>query len=746
MKALLFIALSISVALLFCNPRGLTVSEIPCSDVISSHAIPVDHLIEVAPPHSGQEFNRDEWYPSLELDLNLRLPAKQQYGLQFDLISNSAIPFSSMGNLGAQGIQAVAKAPEWLQSELSTILASLEPERQDLWAGLILDTQDPYVDEVAFCIAHSSTTYLNSDYATPQLFTENAQSIYSIDSQLAYVEIRDVGSASAGGNYYSTTRYFKKDSAGQIQQRDLPRELYYWYIVHPKLSDEIAAYIDPSVVENNSNHSNNIAEPPVGKFWRDYLFNLDQEGYPVLADTLSQCQTLFNHDDSTNDAIHAIVWWINQNMSFTSNAERPHQPVRIITKRFGRCGEYADLTSAVARTALIPCTSILSVSTDHTWNEFWDEGWVAWEPVNGYINDPLVYENGWGKIFGSVFEIRSDGLFSPVTERYSEGNATIRIQVVDSNQHPVDGARVVLAILDGSNRFDCEQFTDNSGIATFSVGEGHNYRARVETDFALYPENPGTFSQLTDNAEDDQMYQYLFTLNQPSPIPAFEALSSPPDPVDDHRFMVAFESPGYYISAQNLWDDITILGSPAFSYKYVDSPSDAAFMVLDADNVIFWQLMGEASGFCYQNPASSGSAIFDIPAGQNWYCFVDNSHRHRNSVKLNGSLLYETYGTAIQDEHNSPAEFHVLSSFPNPFRQSVQINLELAKEAVLKVQIFNIKGQLVKHWQTDRLPKGQTELSWDGCSDLGASLASGIYFLKISDGTHTNTRKLIYSK
>jgi transglutaminase-like putative cysteine protease len=73
-------------------------------------------------------------------------------------------------------------------------------------------------------------------------------------------------------------------------------------------------------------------------------------------------------------------------MSFTSNNERPHQPVRIITKHFGRCGEYADLTAAVARLALIPCTSIISISTDHTWNEFWDENWVAWEPVNGYID------------------------------------------------------------------------------------------------------------------------------------------------------------------------------------------------------------------------------------------------------------------------------------------------------------------------------------------------------------------------
>jgi hypothetical protein len=745
MKALSFIILCVFVASLFATPRGLTVSEIPCSDIISSRAIPVDEFISVPPPAASQYQSRDEWFPALELDLNTRLGAKQQYGLQFDLLSNAAIPFGSMGVLSPEGKQAVAKAPSWMQAELTAVLSALDPAQQTLWANLILDTEDPFVDEIAFCIANASVPYLNSEVALPQLFTENAFYIYDIDSQLDYVEVLDFGSAAAGGDYYSTTRYFKKDANGQTLQVTVPKELYYWYIVHPKLSDEIAAYIDPAIVESNSTHYNNIADPPLGKFWRQYIFNLDQGDYPVLADTLSQCQTLFNRDGSGNDAIRAIQWWINQNMSFTSNSERPHQPVRIITKRIGRCGEYADLTSAIARLALIPCTSILSVSTDHVWNEFWDEDWVAWEPVNGYINNPLVYENGWGKVFGSVFEIRSDGLFTPVTDRYSEESALIQIQVVDNDSQPVDGARVVLAILDNGNRFDCEQYTDNSGIASFIVGEGRNYRARVESDFGIYPDNPGTYTQLIENAEDGQTYQYILTIDAAMPIPMPTEVNPPEDPMDDHRIAVSFQSPGYYVSSITLWDDISNLGPRPSNHRYMADPSDAAFMVMDADSIIFWQLLGEGSASNYISPANGGSALFDIPIGQNWYVFMDNSHRHRNSVKLSGGMIYERYGTENQDAHATPPAFKLLSRYPNPFKQSVQLSLELIKESPLQVDIFNLKGQLVNSWTTSLRHKGHTEILWNGRSKSGNKLASGIYFIKISDGVHTQACKVVFA-
>jgi hypothetical protein len=168
-------------------------------------------------------------------------------------LTHNVQPFGYPYSLSETAFQAINKSPEWLQAELSSVLAQLEPEKQLLWSNLILSTQDPYVDEIAFCIAYSSPQYLNSTFALPELFTENATAIYSLATELPYVEIIDTGNSATGGDYYSTTRYFKKNTNGEMQQVTVPQEIYYWYIVHPKLTDEIAAYINPSVVENNSN-------------------------------------------------------------------------------------------------------------------------------------------------------------------------------------------------------------------------------------------------------------------------------------------------------------------------------------------------------------------------------------------------------------------------------------------------------------------------------------------------------------
>ncbi|MCK9584689.1 MAG: T9SS type A sorting domain-containing protein [Candidatus Cloacimonetes bacterium] len=743
MKRMLSVILGLICLSLFATPRGLTVSEVPCSDIVSRVEIPVTSFIDAPAGTASCATLSEDWFPSLNLDLNFRLDAQAQIGLNYVNYQCKPIAFGSMGTLSAAAQAAVAKAPGWMQAELSSVLASLDAAHQLIWAELILDTVDPYVDEVAFCIAHTSAQYLNSGFASPQLFLENAYYIYEIASHLDYVQVMDTGSAAGGGDYYSTTKYIKKDAAGELQEITVPQEIYYWYLVHPKLTDEIPAYINPSLVESNSNHSNNIADPPLGQFWRNYLYTLQQDGYPVLADTLSQCQTLFNRDGSGNDAIRTLQGWINQNMSFTSNSERPHQPVRIITKRIGRCGEYADLSSALARLALIPCTSILSSSTDHTWNEFWDEGWVAWEPVNGYIDSPLVYENGWGKVFGTVFEIRSDGLFTPVTDRYSEGAAIIKIQVVDSNLLPVDGARVVLGMVDGAIRYDCELFTDNGGFVNFVVGEGRNYRARVETNFGQYPEIVGTYTQLNQNSEDGQTYQYVFEIPAPKPVFVPQIVSGPVDTVDDHRFAVSYECPGYYITGQSRWDDINTTSSQALYYQYIAEPSDAAFMVMDGDAIIFWQIDGSGSAVQYISPALAASSSYDIPVGNDWYAFVDNSHRHRNAVKLSGAMLYERFGSPVGDLVQAPGVFELLFRYPNPFTSGITLGLDLKKEAILKVEIFNIKGQRIKSWQTPKQAAGPLDIHWDGCSEAGQCTSSGIYFIKISGEGTSLTRKAL---
>ncbi len=744
MKANICVLMILAGAVLMAAPRGLTVREIPVLDAVDGIAqrVFVPGLIPaISKPLS---IPKDEWDPADSLDLTIRLQAGQQYGLQFHPATNSVSTINSLGDLLPQSLQAISKAPVWLRADLTSTLAQCLPAQQILWADVINSASDPYVDEIAFCVAYSSPEYLNSQWAYPQLFSENASFVYSIAAELPYVEVLDTGSAAAGGNYYSTTRYWRKDAGGVMEQITVPPDIYYWHLVHPKITDEIPAYIDPAIVENNSTHTNNIAAPPTGKFWREYIYTLDDGTHPVLSDTLSLCQTLFNRDGSGGDAIRSIIWWINQNMSFTSNAERPHQPIRIITKRFGRCGEYADLTAAISRLALVPCTSISSISTDHTWNEFWESDWVSWEPVNGYVNNPLVYENGWGKVFGSVFETRSDGLMTPVTARYSEGESTISIQVVDANNHPVDGARVVLAIVETTPRFDTEGYTDNDGWVHFSVGEARNYRGRAETSFGLYPANPGTYTQLVESSVDGETYQYIFQIAAPMPMPVVEQLPPPADTVQDYRFWSAFTTPGYYVRGKTLWDDIDIVGTQPCHYREIDTESTAAFMVTDADNFLFYQIDHIGAAYSSTQPTVGGSTLFYIVDGQDWYDFADNSHHHANAVKLSGILRFES-GPSPNDDPAAPAVEMVLHpAVPNPTLGDVSWRLDLAKTTDIDATVYNIRGQKVRCLATGVYPSGTHVLQWDGLDDAGIPSASGLYLIRVTGiGTSTSRKVLL---
>ena len=744
-KLLLVVPLFICLAL-GAQPRGLSSREIDVSGPISVIQPLVELPLPSQPGHEPQTVAPKIWTPLQSFPMDVMLPAGKQIGARFDNLSLDAERYSGFGTLLPQSEVAVARSPQWIRVQLQNTLNHLHPDRQLLFAELLNNAPDPYVDEIAFCVATASPEYLNSSFALPELFLENAQKLYEIDGELDYVEILDFGSSASGGDYYSTTRYWKRDAQGQLIQITVPRDIYYWYLVNPKITDEIAAYIDPNIIEHNSSHSNNIAAPPEGKFWRSYIYDHVDGDYPVLRDTLTQCQSVYNRDGSPGDVIRAITWWINQNMSFTSNNERPHQPVRIYQKRFGRCGEYADLSSAVARIALIPCTNISSVSTDHTWNEFWEDGWVSWEPVNNYLNNPLVYENGWGKVFGSVFEERSDGLFTPVTERYSEGVATINIQVVDADLQPVDGARVVLAIFESSPRFDNEAYTDNNGMVSFTVGEGRDYRARTDTSFGIYPAVAGTYAQLVSPSVAGETYSYQFQIDAPLPQPEIEMLPLPDDPVQDYMFTANVVSTGSYITGKSLWDDIDVLGTKPRHYKYSSEPSTVRLLGTDADGALFMAMYNLCYAYMNEGPHLTANAEFNIPVGQDWYIFADNSHQHGNTVLLSGMIELQGWENAVDDPQVPAAKFSLSAPAPNPTRGETKLWIDLDTPQKLQVSIHDIRGRKIRDLDSLNLPAGQNPLVWDGLDSQGRAASSGIYILRVKGEEHQASRKIVLIK
>ncbi len=744
MKAMLTILLVFSLSVLMANPRGLTSREIPAGGEITVIQAQAELGSFISQP-SAPQLPYGIWENTDNMSMDIVLPAHEQIGARYVSSTGRGEFFYSLGTENLEVSQAVNISPQWLRSQLRKTLLSLNPQKQHDFATMIANVEGWYIDEVAFCVAYASPEYLNSPYSNPQIFIENVQNIHAYASQLPYVEIHNEGSHLTP-NYWSTVKYWRKDANGQLEQIMVPRDIYYWNVVFPKITDEISAYIDPDVVESNTTHTNNIANPPTGYFWRSYFWEFAGHGAPTLMSLLTSCQTLYNRDNSPGDAISAITSWINQNMDFTSNNERPHQPVRILTKGFGRCGEYADLTSATARTALIPCTNVSSISEDHTWNEFWESDWVAWEPVNGYLNNPLVYEDGWGKVFGCVFQERADGLFTPVTQRYSSGISTINIQVVDASGLPVDAARVVLAINNPSAVYDCEAYTDNNGMVSFVAGDNRSYLARVETSFGAYPLPAGSYAQLTTNSAHGATYNYQFELATALPLPAITVNTDIVDTVDDYRFYLnSVSSPGYLITGRSAWDDIDVLGTKPQHYTMVNQPATFAFMVTDADNQIMMQYDNNCMALYYQSPFEGTVTNFGIPIGQDWYAMIDNSHRHGNAIILQGSVNLQYYNSN-EDSVVPGAQLRVVNLFPNPVKEETKLLLELGASEEVGIKIFNARGQMVRNIPKLRYPQGQSAITWDACDASGTRVSAGVYMVMVQGSGSSQIRKLVVLK
>lgn len=90
-----------------------------------------------------------------------------------------------------------------------------------------------------------------------------------------------------------------------------------------------------------------------------------------------------------------------------------------------------------------------------------------------------------------------------------------------------------------------------------------------------------------------------------------------------------------------------------------------------------------------------------------------------------------------------------LNSYPNPFQSELSISISSNSKTTSPVclEIYNIKGQLIKTALNAKLDSGITQAIWDGKDTHGLTCASGVYFLRLSSQNKTlNTRKIMLLK
>ena len=98
-----------------------------------------------------------------------------------------------------------------------------------------------------------------------------------------------------------------------------------------------------------------------------------------------------------------------------------------------------------------------------------------------------------------------------------------------------------------------------------------------------------------------------------------------------------------------------------------------------------------------------------------------------------------------------PARTELLPNYPNPFNPETWIPYRLAEDAFVTLTIYDRSGRVVRrldvgHQIAEVYESRAKAIYWDGRTEFGERVASGVYFYHLSAGNYSATRKMVILK
>jgi hypothetical protein len=216
-----------------------------------------------------------------------------------------------------------------------------------------------------------------------------------------------------------------------------------------------------------------------------------------------------------------------------------------------------------------------------------------------------------------------------------------------------------------------------------------------------------------------------------------------------------FTPPTYYNNVLT-WEDADLVAVnghiTGIDFHLVNTPADGPNnlngVVTDAvgyglNNVIVSLKNSQNQVIAFARTDANGSyTIENIPAQT--YTVVAtklglNSLTQTLILDGNESVNMTLYATTANEDHTTPVLTSKMYNYPNPFNPVTNIALSIPKDSRVNVQIYNIKGQIIKNLLDNNLKAGSHTLKWDGTDDSGKTVTSGVYLVRLSgDGFKTN--------
>ena len=111
------------------------------------------------------------------------------------------------------------------------------------------------------------------------------------------------------------------------------------------------------------------------------------------------------------------------------------------------------------------------------------------------------------------------------------------------------------------------------------------------------------------------------------------------------------------------------------------------------------------------------------------------------SIEFDGEL------SVTELEHiTNITSFSLFQNYPNPFNPKTNITFELNQSGRTSVDIFNVKGQLVKTLIDNHLYGGKHNVVWDGSDAENKQVGSAMYFYRVTVNGQQYSKQMIMLK
>jgi hypothetical protein len=188
---------------------------------------------------------------------------------------------------------------------------------------------------------------------------------------------------------------------------------------------------------------------------------------------------------------------------------------------------------------------------------------------------------------------------------------------------------------------------------------------------------------------------------------------------------------GAFVSGNNgtSWTGITLAGVNCLvvAAGRLFAGTDTAGIYMSSDNGTTWETVpssGLAAGSRIWSMAVAGASLMAATGDGVW------------TVPLS-SL------TADVRENNVPGTAVLERNYPNPFNPATTIGFMIPVPENVSLAIYNATGQKIRTLVDAPMPSGAHRVVWDGLTDAGMHVPSGVYLYELRAGTFRDAKKFL---